>query len=178
MHLQVQAGLSDSKENIHRRAESSQERDVCCFQRESSDHDLVIFISRYRAQITHSLSSNSWAHSSLCRHCKSGVSSRNKCKQMHTHVTYVNLCKQSETNLYCVGIFSSDSLHIWIYECSQQRTYRFEEFDLIHRRLCVMFCALHYLHCNKPLHPVTTEKGTFANRKQQYMSPHKIKGVR
>lgn len=78
-----------------------------CFQSESSDHDPVIFISRYRAQITHSLRSNSWAHSSLC-----GVSSRNKCKQIHTHVTYVNLCKQSETRLYCVGILSSDSLHI------------------------------------------------------------------
>lgn len=37
-------------------------------------------------------------------------------------------------------------------------TYRSEEFDLIHRRLRVVLRTLHHLHCNKPLHPATTEK--------------------
>ncbi len=51
-------------------------------------------------------------------------------------------------------------------------TYRSEEFDLIHCRLRVVLCTLHHLHCNKPLHPATTEQVTFANRKHRTRSYH------
>lgn len=35
-------------------------------------------------------------------------------------------------------------------------THRTQEFDLVHRCLCVMLGALHHLHCHKPLHPAAT----------------------
>lgn len=81
--------------------------------------------------------------------------------------------KLSKTRMCCVSSLAwiIDSLGlIWLQSLKNWRTYRFQEFDLIHRCLCVMFCTLHYLHSNKPLHPVTTEKATFAKRKRQFAS--------
>lgn len=49
-------------------------------------------------------------------------------------------------------------------------TYRSEEFDLIYCCLRVVLRTLHDFHCNKPLHPETTEQVTFPNRKQQSQS--------
>lgn len=87
-------------------------------------------------------------------------------------VTYEHV-KLSKTRMCCVSslawIIDSSGL-IWLQSLKHWRTYRFQEFDLIHRCLCVMFCTLHYLHSNKPLHPVTTEKATFAKRKRQFAS--------
>lgn len=51
-------------------------------------------------------------------------------------------------------------------------THRSEELDLIHCCLRVVLRTLHHLHCNKPLHPATTEQVTFANRKHRTRSYH------
>lgn len=91
------------------------------------------------------------------------------------HVTSSMLCwcwkrkgSQSRTRRVLWLALTIHSLgSIWV---QNWRTYRFQEFDLIHRCLCVMFCTLHHLHSNKPLHPVTTEKVTFASRKRRVAS--------
>lgn len=67
---------------------------------------------------------------------------------------FSNLCNSNSQNRLCA---------------INTATYRSEEFDLIHRCLCIVLRTLYHLHCNKPLHPATTEKVTFANRKHNVL---------
>lgn len=60
-------------------------------------------------------------------------------------------------------------LNLKSYSAFNSATYRSEEFNLIHRCLRVVLRTLYHLHCNKSLHPATTEQVTFANRKQQVL---------
>lgn len=69
---------------------------------------------------------------------------------------------------YCASGCDSNSQKCVI----NSATYRSEEFDLIHCRLRVVLRTLHHLHCDKPLHPATTEQVTFANRKHRTRSYH------